>query len=71
MKAKEHLQEVHKAQVLHIADVMRCLIADPLANEIDTDYVKDKLEEYLWELIDKEGNIAHGLIVALEHHLEK
>lgn len=40
MDAKEHLSEIHKAQALHIADVVRCLLADPLASNYDKNYIK-------------------------------
>lgn len=71
MNAKEHLEEVHKAQALHIADVVRCLLDDPMGDKQDKKYVKEVLSGYLQEVIDKDGNLAHGLVVALEVYLGK
>lgn len=71
MDAKKHLEEIHKAQALHIADVVRCLLADPMADNQDKKYIEQKLAGYLQEVIDKDGNLAHGLVVALEVYLGK
>lgn len=71
MNAKEHLQEVQKAQALHISNFITCLTTDPLADENDINYVNSRLEQYLWEVIDKDGDLASGIMVALECYLQK
>lgn len=71
MNAKEHLEKVHKAQALHIANVVRCLLADPMADNQDKKYINEELAGYLQEVIEKDGNLAHGLVVALEIYLGK
>jgi DNA-binding ferritin-like protein (Dps family) len=61
--------KIIRQQALHIADVMRCFKSDPCA----TDYQKNykEIEQYLWELVEKNGSVLGGLISAMERHLEK
>jgi hypothetical protein len=69
MNVEELKAEISREQALHISDVMRCFKSDPCA----TDYQKNykKTEQYLWELIEKNGSVLGGLISAMERHLEK
>lgn len=69
MNIKELKSEINKQQALHIADIMRCFKADPCASDYEKNY--KEIEEYLWELIEKDGSVLGGLISAMECHLEK
>jgi len=66
---KELQDEIDNSRALFIADVMRCLKSDPDANDGTKNY--KELPQYLSELIDKDGSLMGGLIIAIEHYLEK
>jgi hypothetical protein len=69
MSNEELKKQIAENEALHIADVMRSLKNDPNAD----DYIKNykETEDYLHDLIDKDGSLLSGLISALEHYLEK
>lgn len=69
MSNEELKQQIAENEALHITDVVRSLRNDP---NVD-DYIKNygKTEQYLRELIDKNGSLMRGIIYALEHYLEK
>lgn len=69
MSNEELKKQIAENEELHIADVVRSLRNDP---NVD-DYIKnyDKTEQYLRELIDKDGSLMRGIIYALEYYLEK
>jgi hypothetical protein len=48
---------------------MRCFKSDPCATDYQKNY--EETEQYLWELIEKNGSVLGGLISAMEQHLEK
>ena len=60
---------LEEAKALHIADVVRSLRQDPLAELTYTN--ESKLTKYLTELADKDDSLCKGLIYALETYLEK
>jgi len=62
-------EALDNAQAEHISKVMECLKQDPVADLNDICY--SHTEDYLYELIEKNGSVLHGLIIALENHLEK
>lgn len=47
------------------------LITDPMSSNHDKNYIKENLKGHLIEVIKKDGNIAHGIIAALETYLKK
>jgi len=69
MSNTELKKKIAENEALHIADVVRSLRNDP---NVD-DYIKnyDKTEQYLRELIDKDGSLMKGIVYALETYLEK
>jgi len=69
MSNEELKKQIAENEALHIADVVRSLRNDP---NVD-DYIKnyDKTEQYLRELIDKDGSLMKGIVYALETYLEK
>lgn len=69
MSSTELKKKIAENEALHIADVVRSLRNDP---NVD-DYIKnyDKTEQYLRELIDKDGSLMKGIVYALETYLEK
>lgn len=69
MNVKELKSEISRQQELYIADVMRCFQSDPCASDYQKNY--KETEQYLWELIEKNGSVLGGLISAMELHLEK
>ena len=58
-----------KQQASYVADIMRCLKLDPCASDHHKNY--KETEQYLWELVEKEGSVLGGLICAMEKYLEK
>jgi DNA-binding ferritin-like protein (Dps family) len=48
---------------------MRCFKSDPCASDYQKNY--KETEQYLWELIERDGSVLGGLISAMERHLEK
>ena len=56
-------------QKVFISKLMNLLRTDPTASEHALTY--RETEEYLWELLDKNDSVLEGLIVAMEHYLEK
>jgi hypothetical protein len=69
MRNKELKQQIAENEALHIANVMHCLKQDPNASDDDKSY--KETSQYLKELIEKDGSLLNGLIIALEHYLEK
>ena len=69
MSNEELKREILENEALHIADVMCCLKQDPNASEDDKNY--KETPQYLKELIEKDGSLLYGLIIALERYLEK
>lgn len=69
MSNEELKKQIAENEALHIADVVRSLRNDP---NVD-DYIKNynKTEQYLRELVDKDGSLMRGIVYALEHYLEK
>jgi hypothetical protein len=62
-------QTLKMQQEQHITDIIRCFKLDPCASDYDKNY--NHTEEYLWELIEKDGSVLRGIIRAMEKHLEK
>lgn len=60
---------LEEAKSLHIADVVRSLRQDPLAELTYTNEIT--LTKYLTELTSKDDSLCKGLIYALETYLEK
>lgn len=56
-------------EALHIADVVCSLRNDPNADDSTKNY--EELEEYLKEVIQKDGSLMFGVICALEEYLDK
>ena len=69
MTNDELREQIAEKQALHIADIMHCLKKDPDAEDRIINY--EETEEYLKELIEKDGSLLSGLISALETYLEK
>ncbi len=67
--SRELKDALDDATALHISDVMELLKQDPLATLNDIHY--SQTEGYLHQLMNKEGSLLKGLIIALENHLEK
>jgi hypothetical protein len=62
-------QKLQEEQAAYIKKLLCCLMDDPMTEDYHKNY--KNTEGYLWELMEKEGSILHGLVVAMEHHLEK
>jgi len=60
---------LEEAKALHIADVVRSLRQDPIAELTYTN--ESTLTKYLIELANKDDSLCKGLIYALEIYLEK
>lgn len=60
---------LEEAKALHIANVVRSLRQDPLAELTYTN--ESTLIKYLTELADKNDSLCKGLVYALETYLEK
>ena len=69
MSNEELKKQIAENEALHIANVMHCLKQDPNASDRDKNY--KETPQYLKELIEKDGSLLNGLIIALEHYLEK
>ena len=69
MSNEELKKQIAENEALHIADVMHCLKQDPNASDHDKNY--NETPQYLKELIEKDGSLLNGLIIALEHYLDK
>ena len=69
MSNEELKKQIAENEALHIADVVRSLRGDPNVDYHTKNY--DKIEEYLRELIDKDGSLMRGIVYALENYLEK
>ncbi len=66
----ENLQrQIRKKQELYVIELMRILRSDPTASEHKKNY--KYTEEYLWELLEKDGSFLDGLLSAMETYLEK
>ena len=66
MRTKEKLS---KETDEFVKKLLKLLKEDPLADKDDLDYKYTK--EYLYEIIEKDGSLAHGLVVAMEVYLGK
>ena len=69
MSNEELKKQIADNEALHIADVVRSLRNDPNVDDHIKSY--DKTEEYLRELIDKDGSLMRGIVYALENYLDK
>jgi len=69
MNNEELKKQIAENEALHITDVLRILRSDPNVDDHIKNY--DKTEDYLSELIDKDGSLMRGIIYALENYLEK
>lgn len=58
-----------EAQSKHVSNVLECLKQDPMADESDINYLNT--EDYLYEIIEKDGCLLNGLIAAMETYLKK
>lgn len=63
---KEKLRSINNDYINKLLKVLR---EDPNATESDIKY--KNLDKYLQEVLDKDENIIHGIIVALEKYLDK
>ena len=69
-KNEELRYKIYENQKDFIEKLIKCLHDDPDASESDINYT-DNLIEYLWEILDKEDSILHGIICSLERYLDK
>ena len=67
-KNKELKDQIYKNQKVFIEKLIKCLHDDPDADQYYIDY---DIERYLWEILDKEDSILHGIICSLERYLDK
>ena len=67
MASKEKLA-LAKVTDEHIKELMKVLKKDPNADDYTLQY--KETEQYLRELIEKNGSVLHGLIGAMERYLE-
>jgi hypothetical protein len=63
---KDKLRSINTDYIKKLTKLLR---EDPNATESDIKYTN--LDEYLQEVLEKDENIIHGIIVALEKYLEK
>lgn len=69
MRTKEKLA---KETDEFVNKLIKLLKEDPLADKHDIDYLDNEyIKEYLYDIIEDNGSLAHGLVVAMEVFLEK
>ena len=69
MKNKDLKKQIMDNNKTFVVDVMKSLKKDPSADEHTLNY--NETEEYLFELIERDGSLLNGIIHALECYLEK
>lgn len=66
MRTKDILAQEQKE---FITKLLALLKTDPSADDFILGY--ESTEEYLWELLEKDGSVLDGLVAAMETYLDK
>lgn len=68
MKKESLLQKVNNARDKHINLLVKNILNDPMLENDDKEWMKDELYSLLYDLIQKDGNVAIGIYQSLNKY---